>query len=255
MSSTPQPPPAQTRVLAIDTCNLIARYFYANPAIRPAQIVTAIHRLKQQHAPTHLVAALEGRSSWREKLCETHKNNRAEKVPELRELFDMAPSIMAQAGARLLCGDELEADDVLGCVARRHTGETLIVSNDKDLYSVLSPNVAVILGGKLFSSDELLAKYRLTPAQWPLYRAIVGDKSDNHPGVSGLGKAAALTVVAHALTPEQALDWAATQHNRTARLLTEQADNLRLYYHLACLKDADLQEVPPPPCSVNDQAR
>ncbi|SEG93874.1 DNA polymerase-1 [Thermomonospora echinospora] len=101
--------------------------------------------------------------------------------------------------------DNAEADDVIATLTcSAPDRERLIMSMDKDFYQLLGPgvrmlNTAMHPGKRLIGPDEVRERHGVTPRQWPCFRALCGDPSDNIPGVRGIGEKTAAKLLAGGL--------------------------------------------------------
>lgn len=104
--------------------------------------------------------------------------------------------------------DDAEADDVITTLVHLTPTRTrLIMSADRDFYQILSPQVTVLNtamhpGKRHIGPGQVHARYRVTPAQWPCFRALCGDVADNIPGVHGIGERTAAALLEGGLTLE-----------------------------------------------------
>lgn len=103
--------------------------------------------------------------------------------------------------------DDAEADDVIATLVHvTPTRERLIMSMDKDFYQLLDIpgvrilNTAMRPGRRLIGPDQVRERHNVSPSQWPCFRALCGDPSDNIPGVNGIGEMTAATVLADGLS-------------------------------------------------------
>ncbi|WP_240507030.1 5'-3' exonuclease [Thermoactinospora rubra] len=104
--------------------------------------------------------------------------------------------------------EDAEADDVIATLVRHSPGRhRLIMSGDRDFYQLLTDDVHVLNtamhpGKRHIGPAQVIERYQVMPAQWPCFRALCGDPSDNIPGVSGIGPATAARLLADGLTLE-----------------------------------------------------
>lgn len=163
--------------------------------------LTMILKLLKSEKPTHLVFCYDlPTPSFRKQISDTYKANRAE-MPE-----DLAPQIPVIKKLGQLLGipafevEGFEADDVIGTLAeqaRQQNWEAYIVSGDKDFCQLLKPGVFLQDTMKMLTMDSkaVLEKYGVRVEQFIDYLALVGDASDNVPGVAGIGPKTAVTLL------------------------------------------------------------
>jgi 5'-3' exonuclease len=169
-------------------------------------VVNFLLRLQTKYQPDYLVWILDAGDSFRTQRYAEYKSTRAKLGEELRADFDLA---LEQVGALLaafrvpvLAVPGYEADDVIATIARREAAagrQVVIVSGDKDFHQLVGPRIALLNPGRGGPAgveehwvDERNATERLgvPPQQVPAYLALVGDTSDNVPGVKGIGERA-----------------------------------------------------------------
>ena len=240
-------------ILAIDASNLIHRLHAvlstggAEPSSAALQqaLTDYVRRTRHRTGARTVVSALDSRPTWRARLYTDYKQGRREAPDALKTALASAADLMRAAGTRVYSAPDHEADDVLATMAHKHPGRTVIVSGDLDLYQTVNGRVQILKGAALIGPDDVRAHLHVTPQQVPLLKAIQGDKSDNIPGVRGLGRAAAQQICAGgALTPDDVLTAAhagAFTPRICTHLLTGERD-LRRWHTLTTLRVTDLQE-------------
>jgi DNA polymerase-1 len=153
--------------------------------------------LLEKDRPEYLAVAFDTGRTFRDDLFPEYKATRAKMPEDLRPQIDRIREVVRAFRIPILEAEGFEADDVLGTLARQAAAvgdEALIISGDRDLLQLVDPRVTVRLSGKSLS-DAVDYNPALFKEQWgfpPLtlidYKALVGDKSDNVPGVSGIGE-------------------------------------------------------------------
>jgi DNA polymerase I len=158
-------------------------------------------------------------TTWRHRLFAPYKGDRKPKPDGLVEAIAEARRRAGEDGVLGPEFDEHEADDVVAhCVQSvlDHNGRVVILSRDKDMYQLLSKDRVTIMKNarssgngsyeySYYTCDSLRDEFNLTPQQWPDYRAITGDNSDNWAGAPGLGDVAARKILQHAGTLREAM--------------------------------------------------
>ena len=135
-----------------------------------------------------------------------YKAQRPPTPPELRGQFDRVKELMATFAVPIYELPGYEADDIIGTLSRQAEAAhvpTVILTGDRDTFQLISPMVRVDLASserdrRIVDEEELAARYGgLTAEQQPDYKALVGDKSDNIPGVQGVGDKTATTLLSN----------------------------------------------------------
>jgi DNA polymerase-1 len=153
--------------------------------------------LLEKEKPRYLAVAFDTGRTFRDDLFPAYKATRAKMPEDLRPQIDRIREVVRAFGIPILEAEGFEADDVLGTIARQaaHEGvETLILSGDRDLLQLVDDRVSVRLPGRSLSdsADYDEARFRrewgFAPPKLIDYKALVGDKSDNIPGVPGVGE-------------------------------------------------------------------
>jgi len=215
-------PPAAPTLFLVDGYALIYRAFFAMIA-RPLKttrgentsaawgVTNFLVRLMEQHRPERLGWVHDVGTSFRQQTYPAYKATRQKLSEELQQDFDRSVERIAQLleafGVPLVGVEGYEADDVIGTLATRAAGagfRVVIVSGDKDFYQLIGPNVVLLNPGRGGPAaveeqwvDESNASDRLgvPPARVVDYLALVGDSSDNIPGVKGVGDKTALELI------------------------------------------------------------
>ena len=161
-------------------------------------------RALQEWNPAYCAIAFDTSApTFRHEQFEDYKAQRPPSPPELRPQFDRVKQLMAAFGVPVFELDGWEADDVIGTLTRQAEDagiESVVLTGDRDTFQLISPRVRVDLASsiqdrKVYNEEELAERYSgLTAAQQPDFKALVGDSSDNIPGVPKVGekRAAAL---------------------------------------------------------------
>jgi DNA polymerase-1 len=167
-------------------------------------VVNFLLRLQTRYRPDYVVWVLDAGDSFRTQKYEGYKSTRAKLGSELQQDFDLAleqvTELLAAFRIPIATVPGYEADDVIGTLARRYAAQglkTVIVSGDKDFYQLIGDGIVLLNPGRGGAAgveeqwvDESNASERLGvgPSQVVDYLALVGDSSDNVPGVRGIGE-------------------------------------------------------------------
>ncbi|HDN79144.1 MAG: DNA polymerase I [Chloroflexi bacterium] len=151
----------------------------------------------KEEKPDYIAVAFDTGKSFRHEEFTEYKANRAKMGPDLDVQIKRIYQIVEALGVKSIGVKGYEADDILGTLARKAAEqgiETLIVTGDTDAFQLIGPKVRVLTSGRRFSDtivydrEKILARYGLEPHQLIDYKALVGDKTDNIPGVKGIGE-------------------------------------------------------------------
>ena len=169
-------------------------------------------RALNEWQPTHVAVAFDTPTpTFRHERFPEYKAQRPPSPPELRGQFARVKELMAAFAVPVYELPGFEADDIIGTLSRQAEAagvETVILTGDRDTFQLISPLVRVDLastGDRASIVDETALAERyggLTAAQQPDYKALVGDKSDNIPGVPGVGDKTATTLLTNYRTLE-----------------------------------------------------
>jgi DNA polymerase-1 len=157
--------------------------------------IKMLAKMREAIAPTHLLVVWDGGlSAQRTALLPGYKAQRPEMPDELRPQFDEIRQYVAAAGLSDFCGEGVEADDYIACLARRAEAagwDVVIASADKDFMQLVSERVALLnpndKSGKVWRREQVHAKAGVQPEQIADWLALMGDAVDNIPGVQGVG--------------------------------------------------------------------
>ena len=192
------------RLLIVDGHAYAYRAFHAirdlrGPAGRPTNaiygFIKMLEKMRSGLEPAHLMVVWDGglsaerRMAWPE-----YKAQRPEMPGDLRPQLDEIESYLAAAGIMSYCGDGVEADDYIACLAR-HAADAgwnvVIASSDKDFMQLVSARIGLLnpndKTGTIWTHAQVRAKAGVEPEQVADWLALMGDAVDNIPGVPGVG--------------------------------------------------------------------
>ena len=210
--STIDEAPGQDHLLLIDGLNIVRRCYEANPAPDSAEkaqgavksSLASFRRALEEHQPTHVLAPFDfGGTTWRHELYPEYRKKRKPMPQELRDVLPLVRQRLNEMGVSTISVPGVEADDVLATVFYRwdhKRGPVTVLSTDKDLAALSADGARVRDHFNLVWRDEawIVAKYGVGSARLHDWLALVGDSSDDVPGVPGVGdKTAAKLLNAH----------------------------------------------------------
>ncbi|WP_379133732.1 DNA polymerase I [Paenibacillus sp. sgz500958] len=202
------------KLILLDGNNIIYRAFYAMPPLTNSAgqqtnavygFTTMLLRLIEEHKPTHMIVAFDaGKVTFRHEGYQEYKGGRQKTPPELSEQFPLLKELLRDLGVPQFEIGSYEADDIIGTISRQADEEgrqVMIVSGDKDMLQLASEHTTVALIRKgvteveLYGPEQIREKYDLTPEQITDLKGLMGDASDNIPGVPGIGEKTALKLL------------------------------------------------------------
>lgn len=212
-------------------------------------VLNMLKSLLVQYRPSHVAVVFDAKGKiFRHELFEHYKSHRPLMPDGLRRQIVPLHNMIKAMGLQLLAVSGVEADDVIGTLAQaaaRDGRDVLISTGDKDMAQLVSPKITLIntMSNTIFGPEEVQLKFGVPPALIIDYLALIGDSSDNIPGVPGVGEK-----TAQALLQElgglkilyQQLDNVSTLSFRGAKTMAAKLDQHRkvafLSYQLAKIK-------------------
>ena len=200
--------PRAGRLLLIDGHSMAFRAYYALPVdsftTSTGQATNAVHgflstllSLLEQERPTHLAVAFDlPGGTFRTREYPGYKANRDETPQPLIGQIELIGDLLAAMGVRAVTAPDYEADDVLATLAARAQAEgleVLVCSGDRDSFQLITENCTVlqpVRGGsapRRMTPARVRERYGVSPERYPHLAALVGETSDNLPGVPGVG--------------------------------------------------------------------
>jgi len=249
-------------LLVIDGHSLLYRAYHGLPntlVTRGGEPTNAVYGftsmllsvLRERHPEYALVAMDVGRS-FRHEHDDQYKANRPQAPDDFHSQVTRAWQVLEALRIPVLAKPGWEADDVIGTVAEQASAEgvdTLIVTGDTDAFQLVDERVQVLTSGRRFSDtivydhEAILQRYGLEPDQLIDYKALVGDKSDNVPGVRGIGEKTAAQLLLQFRTLEGIYEHLGEVTPNKARQALEagREDALRSRYLVTIRKDAPVE--------------
>lgn len=203
------------KFVIIDGSSLVHRAFYALPLLTTAtgQYTNAVYgfttmliKLLADIKPDGVAVAFDkSRVTFRNASYAEYKAHRKPTPRELTEQFPLVQELLRAFGIAVLEEAGFEADDIIGtlaCQAAKAGQEVIIVTGDRDALQLIGPATKVLLTRKgisevaMFDREALYAHYGVTPEQVTDLKGLMGDTSDNIPGVPGVGEKTATKLIA-----------------------------------------------------------
>ena len=260
MSKAEAPQP----LVLVDGSSYLYRAFHALPPLTNSSgqatgaikgVVSMLRRLCQDYPTSTVTVIFDAKGkTFRDKLYGEYKANRPPMPEELREQVDPLNSIVEAMGLPLLIIPGVEADDVIGTLAKQASAigrPVLISTGDKDMAQLVDQNITLVntMTDTLLDEAGVLKKFGIPPSLIIDFLALMGDKVDNIPGVQGVGEKTALALLQNLGGIEDiynSLDKVESLPVRGAKTLVSKLESSRdlaeLSYKLATIKtDVELQ--------------
>lgn len=240
------------KLIAIDGNNILYRAYFALPSMMTKSgvptgaifgFLSTMFKLTQEQ-PDYLLVAFDMHGpTFRHEQYDDYKAGRAETPDDLRTQIPLMKKLLAEMGIAVCECPRFEADDILGTFARlaNESGvDALLVTGDRDALQLIGPNTHVLMPKKANETVEydealLMEQYGLVPARMPDLKGLMGDSSDNLPGIPGVGEKTARKLLEKYGTLENALAHAADEKGALQKKLTEGAESARMSYRLGLI--------------------
>lgn len=248
-----------TKCIVIDGNSIASRAFYALPLLSNSGglhtnavygFTTMLLKLLEEHRPTHFLVAFDaGKVTFRHKDYQEYKGGRQKTPPELSEQFPLIKELLEAFGIRQFELAGYEADDIIGTLTRQADADgmdVLVVTGDKDMLQLSSERVTVAITRKGISETEIFdpkhiqETYGLVPMQIIDLKGLMGDSSDNIPGIPGVGEKTALKLLHQYGSVESVLEHADELTGKMKEKVKAHADDARMSKELATI----FREVP-----------
>ena len=242
----------------IDGSNYVYRAFFAIQGLTNSRGVPTnavfgfnnmLAKLLRDRKPEHIAVVFDAKGpTFRNEAFEDYKAHRKPMPDELKPQFGIIKNLVRAYRIPLLEIGGIEADDVIGTLARRFEGEgvnVVIVSGDKDLMQLVSDGVVMIdtMKDKTYDAAGVEERFGVGPDRVAELLGLMGDTSDNIPGVPGVGPKTALQLIKEYGSVEGVLQNVGKIRNeRVRKAVADHADQARLSRELAVVKtDADVE--------------
>ncbi|MBM7714802.1 DNA polymerase I [Siminovitchia sp. FSL H7-0308] len=213
------------KLMLIDGNSVAYRAFFALPLLNNNKGVytnavygftTMLMKVLEEEQPTHILVAFDaGKTTFRHKTFQEYKGGRQKTPPELSEQLPFLRELLNAYGIKQYELENYEADDIIGTLAveaEKDGYEVKVISGDKDLTQLSTDHVTVGITRKgmtdieNYTPEHVMEKYGLTPGQIIDMKGLMGDQSDNIPGVPGVGEKTAIKLLKEFGTLEALLD-------------------------------------------------
>jgi len=194
---------ADNPLILVDGSSYLYRAYHAFPPLTNSRgeptgamygVLNMLRSLIMQYQPTHAAVVFDAKGkTFRDELFEDYKSHRPPMPDDLRAQIEPLHEMVKAMGLPLLAVSGVEADDVIGTLAQEaeRAGRSVLISTgDKDMAQLVTPGITLIntMTNTVLGPDEVLTKYGVPPALIIDFLALMGDSSDNIPGVPGVGE-------------------------------------------------------------------
>ncbi|WP_127469864.1 DNA polymerase I [Thiomicrorhabdus aquaedulcis] len=242
--------------ILVDGSSYLFRAFHAMPPLTNSQgqatgaifgVINMLGKLLEQYQPEKMAVVFDAKGkNFRHDLYADYKAHRPPMPDELRSQIEPIHQIVQALGLPLLIIDGVEADDVMGTLAHQATlaqHDTLISTGDKDMAQLVNEHITLIntMNDTLATPESVLQKYGVRPNQIIDYLALVGDTSDNIPGIPNCGPKTAAKWLNSFQNIDRLVENASMIGGKIGENLRNNLDQLALSRQLTTIKtDCDL---------------
>ena len=238
------------KIVLIDGHSIINRAFYGVPDLTNKDglhtngifgFVNILFKILEEEKPDYVTVAFDVKHlTFRHEMFAEYKGTRKGMPQELREQVPVLKELLTAMGIQIMELPGYEADDLLGTVAKRSEAkgmDVLVVSGDRDLLQIVTDNIRVCIPKtkrgtteyEMYYTKDVQEKYGLLPLQIIELKALMGDSSDNIPGVPGIGEKTATAILQQYENVENA-------HAHIDEIKPKRAkENLEAHYDMAIM--------------------
>ena len=244
------------KIILVDGSSYLFRAFHALPQLTNSQgehtgaifgVINMLKKLKAQYQTSYIAVIFDAKGkNFRHDLYPEYKANRKPMADELRVQIEPLHEIIRKLGYPLISIPRVEADDVIGTLAKQFSSlghEIIIATGDKDMAQLVNDKVTLIDTMKNQNTDtgQVIKKFGVAPCQMIDYLALVGDASDNIPGVPNVGPKTAVKWLSEYQNLQGVLNNASNISGKVGQNLRDVLEKVPLSYQLATIKcDLDL---------------
>ncbi|MBO6563479.1 MAG: DNA polymerase I [Pseudomonadales bacterium] len=244
-------------LVLIDGSSYLFRAYHALPQLVSSKgqptgaikgVISMIRKLMADYPDSHIAVVFDAKGkTFRNEIYKEYKANRPPMPDELRSQIAPIHDIIRKMGLPLLIVDDVEADDVIGTLAQQANDkkmDVLISTGDKDMAQLVTPHVTLIntMNDALTDEDGVAEKFGVRPDQIIDYLALVGDTSDNIPGVPKCGPKTAVKWLTEYVSLQGVMDNADQIKGKVGENLRDSLSFLPMSYDLATIrKDVALE--------------
>ena len=237
--------------ILVDGSSYLFRAFHGLPPLTNSEghptgaifgVVNMVGKLLEQYQPERIAVVFDAKGkNFRHEMYSEYKAHRPPMPDELRVQIEPIKEIIAALGIPLLVIDGVEADDVMGTLAEQATKvkmTALLSTGDKDMAQLVNEHISLIntMNDQLMTPDSVLEKFHVKPEQIIDYLALMGDSSDNIPGVPKCGPKTAVKWLDAYGTIENLMEHADEIKGKVGENLRENLEQLKLSQQLTTIR-------------------
>ena len=242
------------KLILIDGNSLLFRaYFAMRPMVTSKGMhtqgvfafVNMLNKIINDYKPTHIAVAFDMKGgTFRHDVYKEYKAGRLKTPPELLAQIPMMHEVLEALNIAVIEIPQYEADDIIGTIAARAEADgldTLVISGDKDELQLVGPHVNVLINKRgmsefdLYDAEKMKERYGLTPKQFIDLKGLMGDSSDNIPGVPGIGEKKGIALLEEYGTLENLIDHADEIKGKLGENLRDNIEVARMSKWLATI--------------------
>ena len=239
------------KVVLVDGSSYLFRAFHALPPLENSKgqatgaikgVISMIRKLQSEFAESQIIVVFDAKGkTFRNDIYPEYKANRPPMPEELRSQIEPIHRIVECLGIPLLSVEGVEADDVIGTLARQLSdagSRTLISTGDKDMAQLVDDQVVLIntMNGQYLDVEAVKEKFGVSPTQIIDYLALMGDSSDNIPGVPKCGPKTAVKWLTEFNSLEGVMAGADQVKGKVGENLRDSLEFLPMSYDLATIR-------------------
>ncbi len=238
------------KLVLIDGHSILNRAFFGIPDLTNSEglhtnavygFLNILFKILEEEKPNYITVAFDlSAPTFRHKMYEEYKGTRKPMAEELRQQVPIMKEMLSAMGIPVVTKEGYEADDILGTIAKRSEAqgmEVSIVSGDRDLLQLATEHIKIRIpktkktGTEIedYYAKDVMEKYQVTPTEFIDVKALMGDASDNIPGVPGIGEKTATALIVQYQSIENAYEHVEEVKPKRA------SNNLKEHFELAKL--------------------
>lgn len=239
----------QKPLVLVDGSSYLFRAFFALPASLSSPdgmqtnaihgVLNMLDRLRKDYDPDHMAVVFDAKGkTFRNELYPEYKANRPPMPDELRDQIEPLHEIIKAQGYPMLVEPDVEADDVIGTMSKMYDGKVIISTGDKDMAQLVDEQIHLIntMSNTYFDRQGVIEKFGVPPELIRDYLTLIGDTSDNIPGVPKVGPKTAVKWLKEYGSLENIMQNADKIKGKVGEYLRESLHFLPLSYELVTIK-------------------